>query len=663
MAAAPVTDSNWDSLVLESESPVLVEFWAPWCGPCRMIHPIIDELAKQYAGKLKCYKLNTDESPSIATRYGIRSIPTVIIFKNGYKRLTHTKTWHQRTIKISSKNRSKTNMGRVKDMKAFCEGVAQLCHEVRSLIGFPKNMDQLMQSHYSTSKPTLGLMLMQPSMGPIKIPPHWDMAYRFFSNLYTEEATFVSPFPLTNCFPHIDVNDWNRIQGPGDMTVSDGEERMMVISPFGQLISPNLNTPRPTIWSKIWKWPVHERIRSFIWLITHGKILTNSHRRHRNLTDNATCPRCGREDETVLHALRDCDEVAELWMRFVAPQRWNTFFSLELGDWIDWNRRIHAGNELSDNWQTIFGVACWQIWKSRNFIVFENRDSNLQDVFFQIWYLVKDTVSSNSMMNNMKVNSSKCVRWIGWEPPYHDRVKCNVDGSYFKSTRDAACGGVARDTSGNFLFSFCHRIGCCEIIRAELRGIVDGLEMLWEKGFRKVTIECDSEVALELVSNGVVDIHPCSALVQRVRSLIDRHWDTELVHVFREANQAADFMAKLSHSLAEGFHVFDSPHVGLRSVLAADLNGPLVPRLCTKPKLKGQNWTQVLAKNDEIFHKCDQVTKPAESQLLGKYCSDNLVKDLLRTSHEIRSVNATDILKRSKEIYSNCQNGTAELEP
>jgi len=81
--ALEVNDGNFDDVVLKSEKPVIVDFWAEWCGPCRMVAPIIEELSKEYEGKVVVTKCDVDNSPGVAAKFSIRNIPTILFFKNG----------------------------------------------------------------------------------------------------------------------------------------------------------------------------------------------------------------------------------------------------------------------------------------------------------------------------------------------------------------------------------------------------------------------------------------------------------------------------------------------------------------------------------------------------------------------------------------------------
>ncbi|KAF7844636.1 putative RNA-directed DNA polymerase [Senna tora] len=317
---------------------------------------------------------------------------------------------------------------------------------------------------------------------------------------------------------------------------------------------------RGNIWNSVWKLSVPQRVRSFMWLCAHDKLLTNVERCRRQMSDSAVCDRCGSNCEDLIHALRDCSVIKDVWLRLVKPCYWPEFFHAGLSDWISLN--LHRNLGVFDiPWKEIFATTCWSAWKWRNEHVFQQCDPKLSDPVFSILHKVRSaSEASRALVNSGKDPPSRTHSLVKWQSPEMGWFKVNVDGACSREALErASCGGVVRDYMGRFIYGFSKNLGSCDALAAELWGVILGLNMAWELGIKKVVVEVDSTSAHQLVYAQNQEFHPYAALVTDIHLLLARNWEVSVCHVLREANCVADFFAKCAPRDTMDLLKFDQP--------------------------------------------------------------------------------------------------------
>ncbi|RYQ83778.1 hypothetical protein Ahy_B10g102615 [Arachis hypogaea] len=335
-----------------------------------------------------------------------------------------------------------------------------------------------------------------------------------------------------------------------------------------QSLSEEQHTPN-TVFRQVWNWQGPERIRTFLWLVAHNAILTNSERRRRHLTNDDSCPRCHHHDETVIHVLRDCSYAQCIWKYLLPPNFVNSFFNTDLKDWLMQN--LTSKND----WPCLFGVAASSIWHFRNKLIFNGQSVPMVTAVSRIKARSEEflkVTKSNILPRNLQA-AGNC--YIAWSRPPTDFVKLNVDGSLYAYRNNAACGGVFRDADGRFLKGFSCNLGGCSIMHAELWAIVHGLQIAVVNGYQSIVVESDSAAAIKFINHGCSPTHPCAPLIQDIRIMAARLQHIIWLHSLREANSVADLLAKKGQDMPLGLHLFDRAPSDITYALFCDCYGAL----------------------------------------------------------------------------------------
>ncbi|CAI0409373.1 unnamed protein product [Linum tenue] len=247
-------------------------------------------------------------------------------------------------------------------------------------------------------------------------------------------------------------------------------------------------------WKQIWKWDGPHRIRHFLWLAFHNRLLTNCERKRRKFCHQDSCDTCNSAPESTEHVLRQCAYATQVWHDLGISDN-NLTIGLNLADWMA---------EHLKNAQTglLFGVGAWYLWKRRNEWVFDRKQQDPSTLVQRIrsW----TSTVRNAQDNNGKIHTTQRAKTsteIAWKPPPPDWIAINTDGSVKQPDSLAAAGGLLRDNSGRCLGAFASNLGACTITRAELLGVLQGLKLAWRLGYRKVQVRTDSTTVMSILTS------------------------------------------------------------------------------------------------------------------------------------------------------------------
>ncbi|GLT63476.1 hypothetical protein SLA2020_360390 [Shorea laevis] len=328
-------------------------------------------------------------------------------------------------------------------------------------------------------------------------------------------------------------------------------------------------------WSWIWKVSTIPKIQYFLWLLMHGRLLTLDTLAQWGVVQNSGCPRCSNGPETLNHLFRECQYASLFWDSITPYSSTSHIQNLDFRSWIKTNVCWKNSNNIPSTWPTVFSYAIWSIWYSRNQLVHDRRQISIMDLKCTTFDKAQEFIRNNL---NYAEAKPKNIISVGWSPPPSGFVKLNSDGSALGNPGMAGAGGLLRDHFGRWIVGFSRNIGWTTSIAAELWAIRDGLEVAISKGFSKIIVETDSKIATILIESADISLHSLGVLISDCRSLLDRFADAQLSHIYREANTAADFMAKLGTSSTMDFVLYEENPPGISSILFHDCIGTVFPR-------------------------------------------------------------------------------------